>query len=189
MWARVWKCMYCFCSFFPSSFFSSKLLCGIALWLNLHSMLQFILRTSPWYCVVSHDYCTMLPVLFDSCNGSSKNHTCTHACARALSLTHTHTHTHKHTHTLTPSFYFSHTHTYTPGNVQYTCSVTDRHTKYHSIDTEQTLGGYSGVIQAFCSLANILIIPRFTWGRIMKLWMNEGRLLYMMNACFLNKLV
>ena len=139
--------------------------------------------TSPARCI-SWLYCATLPVLFDSCNVSSKNHMWTHACAHA----HTHTHTYAHTHTRTHPLSVSHTHIYTRQHTVYIFRYI-HNTKYHSIYTEQTLGGYFCFILAYCSLAHILVIPMFTWGRIMKLWMHEGCLLYMMNACLLNKLV
>ena len=71
--------------------FFSKLLHTIALRLNLHSMLQFILRTSPWYCVVSHDCivpCCLCCLIVVMCH-----HKITHTHMHALACAHTHTHT------------------------------------------------------------------------------------------------
>ena len=86
---------------FFSFFFPLK----IITW-NLHSMLQFILRTSPRYCVVFH-VCIVpcCPCCLTVVMCHKKNHTWTYACTRA----HAHTHTCIHTHTLS----ISHTHTHT----------------------------------------------------------------------------
>ena len=128
--------------------FFSKLLHTIALRLNLHSMLQFILRTSPWYCVLSHDCivpCCLCCLIVVMCH-----HKITHTHMHALACAHTHTHT--------LSLLLSLTYTYTPGNIQYTSSDIYMHIKYQSIYTEQTLGGYFGFILIYCSLAHILVI-------------------------------
>ena len=156
----------CMLFFLPLSLFSpSSLLC---VWMEVDGpctciilfILLFIesslLYSSFFFFFVRYTVCSSLII--------KNNNPHMHMHAR----THTHTHAHAHAH--------AHTHTHTQAYIWYTSLHTCTHsyirtcTKYYSIQIEQTLDTYVGfILICCCSLTH----TRFTWSKLMKVWMSE----------------